>query len=111
MKSILDLPLLEVDKQLWRYEGNDSYRYILEYCDKKPLFCEKQKVFYNDNSLVCIGANSSTAIPGSLDPTLKTIKKVAKENGYDGFIMLNLSPIRATNPNNLPLKQKDEMYW
>ena len=101
MHSILELPIIELNGQYWRYAGNDKYRYILE-CFNNPS--------KENNSLVCIGANSSTAIPGSLDPTLKTVDRVAKRFGYDGFIMLNLSPIRATNPKDLPLEEGVDMY-
>ena len=102
--SLLKLPLFEMDGKWWRYEGNDEYRYLLECSSKDP------KVSKHTHPLVCIGANSSTAVPGSLDPTLKTVERIAKRNGYDGFIMLNLSPIRATDPKNLPKTQSEEMY-
>lgn len=100
MHQLEELPIKEVGGRYWRYDGNDKYRYILECFDKE-----------SSNLLVCIGANSSTAVPGSLDPTLKTVDRVAKRFGYDGFIMLNLSPIRATNPKNLPLEESKDMYW
>lgn len=105
MHSLLELPIIEVDERYWRYAGNDKYRYILECFDKPP---EGQLIF--NNSLVCIGANSSIAVPGSLDPTLKTVDRIAKRFGYDGFVMLNLSPIRATNPKDLPLVEEEWMY-
>ena len=51
--------------------------------------------------LICIGVNPSTAEPGNLDPTLRQVKNRAKQLGYDGWIMLNLYPQRATDPNDL----------
>ena len=107
MHSILELPIVEKNGRYWRYSGNEEFRYVLECFDRKPL--DNQFVF--NNSLVCIGANSSTAIPGSLDPTLKTVDRVAKRFGFDGFTMLNLSPIRATNPKDLPLEEDAAMYY
>lgn len=106
MHSLLELPIIEEQGRYWRYAGNDKYRFVLEVFDEE--LPEKQFVF--NNSLVCIGANSSTAVPGSLDPTLKTVDRIAKKFGYDGFIMLNLSPIRATDPKDLPPEEEEWMY-
>lgn len=54
-----------------------------------------------NNSLVCIGVNPSTATPERLDNTLRTVKKLSAQHGFDGWIMLNLYPQRATNPNDM----------
>lgn len=59
------------------------------------------------NNLICIGINPSTAEPNKLDPTLTVVKKLSKQHGFDGWIMLNIYPQRATNPSNLH-KQMDE---
>ena len=53
-------------------------------------------------TLLCLGVNPSTAIPGNLDNTLKNVVKISKFNGYDSWIMLNVYPLRETNPKNLP---------
>lgn len=53
------------------------------------------------NSLVCVGVNPSTATPEKLDNTLRTVKKLSAVHGFDGWIMLNLYPQRATNPNDM----------
>ena len=52
-----------------------------------------------DNPLICIGINPSTARPGDLDNTLKSVERIAKNNGYDSFIMFNVYAQRATDPN------------
>jgi hypothetical protein len=54
-----------------------------------------------DNPLVCFGVNPSTAEPNKLDRTIQGVSKVAVRNGYDSFIMLNVYPQRATDPNCL----------
>lgn len=54
------------------------------------------------NPLVCFGLNPSTAEPNKLDPTVTRVDKVARMNGFDGFIMLNIYPKRDTLPHNLP---------
>ena len=51
--------------------------------------------------LICCGVNPSFASPGDLDPTTKNVDSFAKANGYDGYIMINLYPMRATNPNDM----------
>lgn len=54
-----------------------------------------------DNPLVCIGVNPSTATPEKLDNTLIRVENRAFSLGYDSWIMINLYPQRATNPNDL----------
>lgn len=51
------------------------------------------------NPLICIGINPSTAQPGDLDNTLKSVERIALGNGYDSFTMFNVYPQRATDPN------------
>lgn len=54
-----------------------------------------------DDPLVCFGVNPSTAKPGDLDPTVASVARFAIENGYDGWLMFNLYPQRATNPDKM----------
>ena len=65
----------------------DEYRYILGTRGKKPL--------------ICIGINPSTAAPDHLDNTLKSVERIAHFNRFDSFIMFNLYPQRATNPDDM----------
>ena len=51
--------------------------------------------------LVCVGINPSTAAPNHLDRTVATVERVAKQRGFDGFMMLNVYPQRATDPDDL----------
>ena len=71
----------------WLYAPNfySEYRYILGTRGKNPL--------------ICIGINPSTAQPGDLDNTLKSVERIAIGNGYDSFIMFNVYAQRATDPN------------
>ena len=60
----ISLPVLEAGEYaggIWYYEPHtyQSYRYVLGRVGKHPL--------------VCIGINPSTAQPGALDPTLKSV--------------------------------------
>jgi hypothetical protein len=63
------------------------YRFVLGELSSRPLFC--------------LGINPSTATPIKLDPTVASVKNRAMLLGYDSYIMLNVYPQRATNPNDL----------
>lgn len=73
----------------WIYlnNANNTCRYVLGKSGSQPL--------------ICIGVNPSTAEPDNLDNTLKSVERIAIQNGYDGWIMLNLYPQRATNPDDM----------
>jgi hypothetical protein len=80
---------METISENWLYFNNKSntHRYILG---------EK-----GEKMLACIGVNPSTAKPNELDNTLKSVKRIAESNGYEGWIMYNLYPQIATNPIDL----------
>ncbi len=76
----------------WIYERNEdnSARYVLG-----QIFNPK------GNTLLCFGINPSTACPECIDNTIKKIISISRHNGYENWIMLNIYPQRATNPNDL----------
>ena len=80
-------PSEEYDIEKWLYAPNfySEYRYILGTRGKNPL--------------ICIGINPSTAQPGDLDNTLKSVERIAHGNGFDSFIMFNVYAQRATDPD------------
>ena len=82
-------PSAEYDIGKWLYAPNfySEYRYILGTRGKKPL--------------ICIGINPSTARPGDLDNTLKSVERIALGNGFDSFIMFNVYAQRATSPDDM----------
>ena len=79
------------DAEKWLYVPDfyTEYRYLLGTRGEKPL--------------VCIGINPSTAEPDRLDPTLQSVERVAKNNGYDSFLMFNVYAQRATRPRDMDL--------
>lgn len=79
----------DYDAQRWLYVPNTyrEYRYILATRGEHPL--------------ICVGVNPSTAAPGDLDNTLKSVERVAKHNGFDSFIMFNVYAQRATSPDDM----------
>ena len=82
-------PSPDYDHTKWLYVPNyyGEYRYILGTRGERPL--------------ICVGVNPSTAAPGELDPTLKSVERVALHNGYDSFIMFNVYAQRATRPEDM----------
>ena len=82
-----NMPSEEYDIGKWLYAPNfySEYRYILGTRGANPL--------------ICIGINPSTARPGDLDNTLKSVERIALGNGFDSFIMFNVYAQRATDPD------------
>ena len=62
-----------------------------------------------ENPIICFGINPSTANDEKDDPTISKIRKIASENNCDSWIMLNLYPQRATNPNDMHIKAADDL--
>ncbi len=86
------------DVEQWLYAPNfySEYRYILGTRGKKPL--------------ICIGINPSTAQPGDLDNTLKSVERIALGNGYDSFLMFNVYAQRATNPDTMEMSCNEALH-
>lgn len=58
----------------------------------------------DSNHLVVIGLNPSTADGTDDDPTIRRVMRFAKDNGYDGIIMLNLFSTVSTDPDGATLE-------
>ena len=91
-------PNAEYDIQKWLYAPNfySEYRYILGTRGKNPL--------------ICIGINPSTAQPGDLDNTLKSVERIALGNGFDSFIMFNVYAQRATDPDAMEKQCNEALH-
>lgn len=86
------------DRERWLYVPPyyAEYRYVLGTRGERPL--------------ICIGLNPSTARPGALDNTLKSVERVARHNGYDSFLMMNLYAQRATIPGDMDWEVCDFLH-
>lgn len=73
----------------WIYIGDDKVRYALG-----------EPGSYN---LLVIGLNPGIATPDKPDPTIKRIRKIAEKENMEGWIMINLYPVRTPKPDELPL--------
>ncbi len=82
-------PRIQYDRGQWLYAPPfyAPYRYLLGTQGDRPL--------------ICVGLNPSTAEPGRLDNTLKSVQRIALHNGYDSFLMMNLYAQRATRPRDM----------
>lgn len=78
-----------VSENGWLYypDFDNTCRYILGQPGKKTL--------------CCFGINPSTAEPNNLDNTVRSVASLSEKKGFDGWIMLNVYPQRATNPNDM----------
>ena len=84
--------------------GNDLENFIKEKKNGEVLYLGDDTARFmlgevGENPIICFGINPSTANDEKDDPTISKIRKIASENNCDGWIMLNLYPQRATNPN------------
>ena len=74
----------------------DNVRYSLERKGNRMLY-----VF---------GVNPSTATDKKPDRTMQKVLGFAERNGFDGFAMMNLYPLRSTNPRALPKVMDEELH-
>lgn len=79
----------------WERSADGAARFVLGTVGQRPL--------------VCFGVNPSTAIPGALDRTVSRVQGFAFDNGYDSWIMLNVYPQIATDPNDMHAEQDVEL--
>lgn len=63
-----------------------------------------------ESMLYVFGVNPSTATDKKSDPTMQKVKKFAENFGFNGYAMLNLYPLRSTNPYALPKKMNEELH-
>ncbi len=85
------------DPSVWLYVPNtyEEYRYVLGTKGARPL--------------VCLGVNPSTAAPDNLDPTLKSVARIAAANGFDSWLMLNVYAQRATRPDDMDVERNEAL--
>jgi hypothetical protein len=84
----------------WIYETNE---------DNSARFVLGQIFNPNGKTLLCFGINPSTACPECLDNTIRKVVKIGKHNAYENWIMLNIYPQRATNPDDMHLERDETL--
>ena len=81
------------DNLTWLYYGTKKkrsevetrYRYVLGAFKEFPP---------HGKILICFGLNPSVGVPANLELTVKNLSGIAFSNGYKGWVMLNLFPLR-----------------
>lgn len=63
-----------------------------------------------NNVLFVIGLNPSTADDKKIDNTMQRVLGIVNRYGYDGYVMLNLSSERSTNPDYLAKELDTQMH-
>lgn len=91
-------PHVDYDVQRWLFvpDTYTEFRYILGTRGSKPL--------------ICVGINPSTARPDALDRTLQSVERIALRNGFDSFVMFNVSAQRATDPKAMATALNPELH-
>ena len=86
---IANVKCFPYDEEKWIYEQS---------LDRKNRFLLGTR---GSKTLICCGVNPSYASPEHLDPTMKRVESFAEAGGYDSYVMINLYPMRATNPQDM----------
>lgn len=81
------------------FSADRNYRYSLHriWDEFKPL-------------VMFIGLNPSTANETESDPTINSVTRIAKSNGYGGFFMMNCWAYIATEPSLLKINPMSEKW-
>jgi hypothetical protein len=82
--------------EIYSNSHNDLWRFSLGKNGSRKLFT--------------IGLNPSTATKEKSDTTVAKVERAAQRNGFNGFVMLNLYPIRSTDYNALPINVDAEAF-
>lgn len=89
---------MSYDKENWIYikDRENKNRFVLGKKGKKTL--------------ACFGINPSTAAPDKLDNTVKSVERLAINNGYDSWMMFNVYPQRSTDPKGLVMRMNRNLH-
>jgi len=81
---------------IYKTARNNSWRFLLGKTGQKTL--------------TVVGLNPSTATDTQPDMAIRKIKRIVGDNGYDGFVVVNLYPVRSTIIEDLPVERDDEAH-
>ena len=88
----------DYDRDKWLYVPDfyTEYRYVLGTRGTYPV--------------ICAGINPSTAEPDNLDPTLKSVSRIATANAFDSWMMFNVYAQRATRPDDMDTERNELLH-
>lgn len=96
VESVKDTKTYDVEKWIYLPGIDLDYRYVLGTA--------------GDNPVISIGINPSTAKPNKPDNTIKAVSRIAARNGFDSYLMFNVYPQRATDPNELHVSLDEKLH-
>jgi hypothetical protein len=82
-------------------EMKDKTSFDIYHCDSHDT-CRFSLGKKGNKILYVVGLNPSTANKEKSDKTVTMVQNIALKNNFDGFVMLNLYPLRSTDPQGLP---------
>ena len=92
---------------------------LINICDPYKKIMKYSKIVYQTTELNCsrfllgeigkrnilfIGVNPNTASDKKFDLTTKKVKNFSSKNGFSGWFLANLYPLRSLTPDELPTK-------
>lgn len=78
------------------YEGNEFARFALGKMGNRPL--------------IVFGINPSFADKNQSDRTINRVIRLSELHGFDGWIMLNIYPLRNKDPKQLPTECDEKLH-
>lgn len=81
--------------------GKMSFK-IVTYENDDTVCCRFVLGKYNENPMYCFGINPSKATTEISDTTISKVLSIAERHNYDGYVMLNIYPLRSTKLDALP---------
>lgn len=105
----------KIIKEGWLYEYEEKAKYRINGYEVTGVRYVLGEQFNTSckKTLICIGINPSTAVPGNrgLDNTVRNVQKYAKSSReYGAWYMLNVYPQRATNPDDMDIEPNMEIH-
>lgn len=49
-------------------------------------------------------------MPNQLDNTLKSVERLSRNNGFEGWMMVNICAQRSTNPDGMHIEINNEIH-
>lgn len=79
---------------LYESDHDDKWRYVLSSPGNCPLFT--------------VGVNPHKATKTDPDHTVAVVEKLARQAGFDGFVLFNVYPVRSRTVTDLPVVPEPE---
>lgn len=85
---------------LYRCDEGDNARYLLG----------RSRRVDSSSCVIVVGLNPSTATRDRSDNTITKVEKLSARENWQGFVVVNLYPLRATHTKQLPLAVNEKLF-